>query len=53
MNGLPSVQARVLSAIQNALEEGGVELIGTPNLQPAFDRGKNPENHDVIYPQKD
>ena len=34
MNGLPSGQARVLSAIQKALEEGGVEFIGTPDQQP-------------------
>jgi transcriptional regulator with XRE-family HTH domain len=34
MNGLPSGQARVLSAIQKALEEGGVEFIGTPDHQP-------------------
>jgi transcriptional regulator with XRE-family HTH domain len=34
MNGLPSGQARILSAIQKALEEGGVEFIGTPDHQP-------------------
>ena len=33
MNGLPSGQARVLSAIQKALEEGRVEFIGTPDHQ--------------------
>ena len=34
MNGLPSGQARILDAIRKALEEGGVEFIGTPDHQP-------------------
>ena len=34
MDGVPSGQVRVLTALREALEEGGVEFIGTPDHQP-------------------
>lgn len=34
MSGVPSGNARSLDAIQKALEEGGVEFIGTPDDAP-------------------
>lgn len=34
VEGIPSGQVRVLEAIQNALEEAGVEFIGTPDDRP-------------------
>jgi len=34
MDGVPSGQVRVLNALRNALEEGGVEFVGTPDNQP-------------------
>ena len=34
MTGVPSGNARSIEAIQKALEQGGVEFIGTPDHQP-------------------
>jgi len=34
MTGVPSGNARSIEAIQKALEQGGVEFIGTPDKQP-------------------
>ena len=34
MAGVPSGNARSIEAIQKALEQGGVEFIGTPDHQP-------------------
>lgn len=34
MNGIPTVQARILDAIQRKLEKAGVEFNGIPNHQP-------------------
>lgn len=34
MDGVPSGQVRVLNALRNSLEEGGVEFVGTPDNQP-------------------
>ena len=34
MDGIPSGNARSIDLIQKALEEGGVEFIGTPDHQP-------------------
>ena len=34
MDGIPSGNARSIDLIQKALEEGGVEFIGTPDQQP-------------------
>ena len=34
VEGIPSGQVRVLEAIQNTLEEAGVEFIGTPDDRP-------------------
>ena len=34
MNGIPTGQARILDSIQKALEEAGIEFMGTPDRQP-------------------
>jgi hypothetical protein len=34
MPGVPSGQIRTLMAIKNALEQGGVEFLGTPDDRP-------------------
>ena len=34
MKGVPSGNARSLEAIQHALEEAGIEFIGTPDNKP-------------------
>lgn len=34
MTGVPSGNARLLEAIQRALEEGGVEFVGSPEDRP-------------------
>ncbi len=34
MNGVPSGNARLLKAIQRALEDAGVEFIGSPDDRP-------------------
>ena len=34
MTGVPSGNARLVESIQRALEEGGVEFVGTPDDRP-------------------
>jgi transcriptional regulator with XRE-family HTH domain len=35
-NGIPSGQVKTLNAVQKALEEAGIEFIGTPQIRSGF-----------------